>query len=107
MYSEDTIFQRTSLIAGDDMMAELHETSAIIFGVGGVGSWCAEALIRSGIGRLTIVDSDTVAASNINRQLPATTKTVGRVKVDVLRERHQPPRRYPSRARHILTRDRG
>jgi tRNA A37 threonylcarbamoyladenosine dehydratase len=87
MYSEDTIFQRTSLIAGDDMMAELHETSAIIFGVGGVGSWCAEALIRSGIGRLTIVDSDTVTASNINRQLPATTKTVGRVKVDVLRER--------------------
>lgn len=59
----------------------------IIFGVGGVGSWCAEGLVRSGITHLTIVDSDRVAVSNINRQLMATTKTVGKVKVEALKER--------------------
>jgi tRNA A37 threonylcarbamoyladenosine dehydratase len=59
----------------------------IIFGVGGVGSWCAESLIRSGIRKLTIVDSDRVCITNINRQLMATTKTVGQVKVDALKER--------------------
>ena len=56
-------------------------------GVGGVGSWCAECLIRTGIRHLTIIDADVVQASNINRQLMATTLTVGQVKVDVLRER--------------------
>lgn len=59
----------------------------ILFGVGGVGSWCAEALVRSGIEHLTIVDYDTVDESNINRQLMATTKTVGLVKVEVMKER--------------------
>lgn len=59
----------------------------IQFGVGGVGSWCAEALIRGGVEELTIVDFDIVSESNINRQLMATTKTVGLVKVDVLKER--------------------
>jgi tRNA A37 threonylcarbamoyladenosine dehydratase len=59
----------------------------IVFGVGGVGSWCAEGLIRSGVGTLTIVDSDCVSITNVNRQLMATTKTVGKPKVDVLRER--------------------
>jgi tRNA A37 threonylcarbamoyladenosine dehydratase len=59
----------------------------IIFGVGGVGSWCAESLVRSGIHHLTIVDSDCVSITNINRQLMATTKTVGMPKVDVLKER--------------------
>lgn len=87
MYQKEEIFDRTALIAGDEMMKRLSETSVILFGVGGVGSWCAEALVRTGIGRLTIVDSDTVAVSNINRQLPATTATVGEVKVEVLRER--------------------
>ena len=57
------------------------------FGVGGVGSWCAESLVRSGIRQLTIVDSDRVCITNINRQLMATTKTVGQVKVDALKER--------------------
>jgi len=69
------------------MMAKLASVKVIIFGVGGVGSWCAEGLIRSGIGHLTMVDMDTVNVTNVNRQLMATTKTVGRVKVDVLRER--------------------
>ena len=69
-------------------MVELVERLRIIvFGVGGVGGWCAEALVRSGVGHLTIVDDDKVALSNINRQLPATTKTVGRAKTDVLKER--------------------
>jgi tRNA A37 threonylcarbamoyladenosine dehydratase len=59
----------------------------IIFGVGGVGSWCAESLVRSGIKHLTIVDSDRVCITNINRQLMATSKTVGQVKVEALKER--------------------
>jgi tRNA A37 threonylcarbamoyladenosine dehydratase len=59
----------------------------VIFGVGGVGSWCAESLVRSGIRRLTIVDSDRVCVTNINRQLMATMQTVGQVKVDALRDR--------------------
>lgn len=80
-------FGRTALLAGDEMMNRLDETRVIIFGVGGVGSWCAEALVRSGIGHLTIVDSDTIAASNINRQLMALTSTVGQPKVDVLAAR--------------------
>lgn len=69
------------------MFEALQNTRVILFGVGGVGSWCAEGLIRSGIGHLTIVDSDSVSVSNINRQLMTTTKTVGQPKVEVLRER--------------------
>ena len=65
----------------------IGEKRVIIFGVGGVGSWCAESLVRSGIRHLTIVDSDSVCASNINRQLMATTETIGQVKVDVLKDR--------------------
>lgn len=72
---------------GSKYLALAKNKKVIIFGVGGVGSWCAEMLIRSGIGHLTLVDSDNVAVSNINRQLMATTKTVGKPKVVVLRER--------------------
>lgn len=68
-------------------MRHIADQRVIIFGVGGVGSWCAESLVRSGIRRLTIVDSDVVCESNINRQLMATTETVGLVKVEVMRER--------------------
>ena len=68
-------------------MARLNEVRVIVFGVGGVGSWCAEALVRTGLRRITIVDSDEVVPSNCNRQLMATTKTLGRPKVMVLRER--------------------
>lgn len=81
------IFNRTELLLGHTTMEDMAHTRVIIFGVGGVGSWCAESLIRSGIGHLTIVDCDCVAESNINRQLEATTKTVGRVKVEAMRER--------------------
>ena len=59
----------------------------IIFGAGGVGSWCAEALVRSGIGKIGIADYDTVNASNVNRQVQATSSTIGRSKVEVLKQR--------------------
>lgn len=86
---EQERFKRTELLLGKDTTNKLAETKVIIFGVGGVGSWCAESLIRSGIGHLTMVDFDRVCATNINRQLMATTETVGRVKADVLKERLQ------------------
>ena len=81
------IFSRTELLLGTAVMEKLVTKRVIVFGVGGVGSWCAEVLGRSGIHHLTIVDCDIVAASNINRQLMATTETIGRAKVEVLRER--------------------
>lgn len=84
---EKGIFKRMELLVGEQVMKKTAEARVIIFGVGGVGSWCAESLVRSGIRRLTIVDSDRVCITNINRQLMATTKTVGRVKVEALRER--------------------
>ena len=83
----DRIFERTARLAGDDALRRLAGCRVILFGVGGVGSWCAEALIRSGVGHLTMVDPDAVDPSNINRQLPALVSTVGRPKVEVLRER--------------------
>ena len=69
------------------MMTRIASKRVILFGVGGVGSWCAETLVRSGIHHLTIVDGDEVVASNINRQLMATTATLGQQKVDVMRSR--------------------
>lgn len=80
-------FARTERLLGTDGLQKLSASRVILFGTGGVGSWCAEALVRSGIGHLTIVDPDCVDESNINRQLPATTRTVGEPKVQVLRER--------------------
>lgn len=82
---EKAIYNRTELLLGDDVMQVLAKTRVIILGVGGVGSWCAEGLVRSGITHLTIVDSDRVCITNVNRQLMATTKTVGQVKVDALK----------------------
>lgn len=81
------IFNRTELLLGTEMMKNISSKRIIIFGVGGVGSWCAESLVRSGVVRLTIVDSDRVCVTNVNRQLMATCNTIGRVKVDALRER--------------------
>lgn len=83
------IFQRAELLLGQQRMERIAAARVIIFGVGGVGSWCAETLVRSGIGHLTMVDGDEVVASNINRQLMATTATIGQPKVEVLRERLQ------------------
>ena len=84
---ERGIFNRAQLLLGSDAMERLNSIKVIIFGVGGVGSWCAESLVRSGISHLTVVDSDRVCITNINRQLMATMKTVGQVKVEALKER--------------------
>lgn len=87
MRTEEAIYNRTSLLVGDEVMNALSKTRVIVFGVGGVGSWCAEGLVRSGIINLTIVDSDIVNISNVNRQSMATTRTIGQVKVNALKER--------------------
>ena len=81
------IFNRSAMLIGENAQKAIGEISVILFGVGGVGSWCAEALVRSGVRRLTIVDSDRVCESNVNRQLMATSRTIGEVKVDALKER--------------------
>ena len=83
----NAIFARTERLVGPEGMARLQAARVILFGVGGVGGWCAEALVRSGIGHLTLVDPDAVDVTNVNRQLPATTRTVGLPKVQVLRDR--------------------
>ncbi len=85
--SPKDIFNRTELLLGEQFMDAIAHKKVIIFGVGGVGSWCAEGLIRSGLNHLTIVDSDCVAITNINRQMMATTKTIGQPKVDALKEK--------------------
>jgi tRNA A37 threonylcarbamoyladenosine dehydratase len=87
MINNNEIFERLTLITGTDGLDRLRKTHVMVFGAGGVGSWCAEALVRSGIGKITIVDFDKVAESNINRQIQATSKTVGLSKVGVLKER--------------------
>lgn len=79
-------FQRLQLLVGSSTLDMLRECRVIVFGTGGVGSWCAEALVRSGVGRITLVDNDTICVTNINRQLQATTRNVGRSKVVELRE---------------------
>ena len=79
-------FDRTKRLLGKDAMMKLKSSHVAVFGIGGVGGHAAEALIRSGVGEITIVDSDEVAESNINRQLIATTKTIGRKKVEVMKE---------------------
>ena len=81
------IFRRSELLLGSEAMERIAQKQVILFGVGGVGSWCAESLVRSGIRHLTIVDSDRVCITNINRQLMATSQTVGQVKVDALKQR--------------------
>ena len=81
------LFARTALLLGQPVMERLAGARVILFGVGGVGSWCAEALIRSGIGHLTMVDGDVVMPTNLNRQLPALTDTIAQPKVAVLKQR--------------------
>ena len=78
-------FDRTKRLLGTDAMMKLNQAHVAVFGIGGVGGHAVDALVRSGIGEITIVDSDDVAESNINRQLIATTKTVGRKKVEVMK----------------------
>jgi tRNA A37 threonylcarbamoyladenosine dehydratase len=82
-------FHRNELLLGKEGVKALAETRVILFGVGGVGSWCAEALIRSGVGHLTMVDNDVICVTNVNRQLQATVPNIGKPKVEALKERLQ------------------
>lgn len=87
MEKERGMQRRTELLLGEKNLEKINNAKVIIFGVGGVGSWCAECLVRSGIKNLTIVDSDRICLTNCNRQLMATSQTIGKVKVEVLKER--------------------
>ncbi|MDO6354304.1 tRNA threonylcarbamoyladenosine dehydratase [Caloramator sp. CAR-1] len=80
-------FSRTELLLGKEGVEKLKKSTVAVFGVGGVGSFAVEALARSGVGRLILIDDDDVCITNINRQLHATTKTVGKPKVEVMAER--------------------
>ncbi len=82
-------FSRTELIFGSEAMEKLQNTRIAVFGIGGVGSYTAEALARSGVQTLDLIDDDKICITNINRQLFATRKTVGKYKVDVAKERLQ------------------
>ena len=83
----DQQFSRTQLLLGEAAMERLQNARVAIFGIGGVGGYTAEALARSGVGSLDLIDSDTVSVTNINRQILATHSTVGRQKVEVAKER--------------------
>ncbi|MBS1456402.1 MAG: tRNA threonylcarbamoyladenosine dehydratase [Clostridia bacterium] len=80
-------FSRTELIFGSDAMKKLANSRVAVFGIGGVGGYTVEALVRSGIGTIDLIDDDKVCLTNINRQIFATRKTVGKYKVDVAEER--------------------
>ncbi len=80
-------FIRTAMLLGEDSLNRLQEKHVAIFGIGGVGSFCAEALARAGIGRLTLIDDDIVSKSNLNRQLIALQSTVGMQKTEVMAAR--------------------
>ena len=80
-------YSRTQLLLGAEAMTKLHDSRVAVFGVGGVGGYTVEALARSGVGALDLIDDDKVCLTNLNRQIIATRKTVGRFKVDVAEER--------------------
>ena len=80
-------FSRTELLLGTEAMEKLSKARVAVFGVGGVGGYVVEALVRNGVGALDIIDNDIVSLSNLNRQIIATRKTVGQYKVDVMKER--------------------
>lgn len=82
-------FKRTELLLGKEGMEKLYHAKVAVFGIGGVGSFAAEALARSGIGHLTLIDGDVVNETNINRQLIATTETIGKYKTDIMKKRIQ------------------
>ncbi|MBR6071347.1 MAG: tRNA threonylcarbamoyladenosine dehydratase [Acholeplasmatales bacterium] len=83
----ETMFQRTELLIGNEGLEKLKNANIIIFGVGGVGGYAVEGLVRAGIEKITIVDKDTVNITNINRQIIALNSTIGKNKVDVIEER--------------------
>lgn len=81
------IYQRTQLLIGNEAVEKLKNSKVMIFGIGGVGSYAAEAIARAGVGEMILVDKDTVSESNINRQLIALKTTVGKAKVEVMKNR--------------------
>ncbi len=85
--SDVSWLSRTTLLIGEENLSKLQQSHVLVVGLGGVGSFAAEAICRAGVGRMTIADGDTVEASNRNRQLPALTSTEGLYKVDVMAER--------------------
>ena len=87
MLNQETWCSRTEILLGAENVKKLEEMTVVVFGIGGVGGFAAEALARSGVGNLELVDHDTVSVSNINRQIVALHSTVGKYKVDVMKER--------------------
>jgi tRNA A37 threonylcarbamoyladenosine dehydratase len=85
--NENHFLQRAELLLTKGGLQKIAQQRVIIFGMGGVGSWCAESLVRTGITKLTIVDFDTINETNVNRQLHATSKTIGLPKVEVMKKR--------------------
>ena len=83
----DERFLRTEMLLGPQAMERLAAAHVAVFGLGGVGSWCAEALARSGVGALTLVDHDTVGLTNLNRQVEATRSTLGQPKAQAMADR--------------------
>ena len=83
----DGKFIRTEMLLGKDSVEKLQNARVAVFGVGGVGGYTVEALVRSGVGTIDIIDNDTVAESNINRQIIATTESIGKSKVEVAKNR--------------------
>ena len=81
------VFERTIQLIGEAGLEKLREARVILFGVGGVGGWCAEALVRTGVRHLTLVDFDTVSESNLNRQVVATAANIGAPKVEEMKKR--------------------
>lgn len=81
------MFARTELLLGKTNIDKLKNSTVIVFGIGGVGSYVVEALTRVGVGKIVIVDKDDISISNINRQLPATQQTIGLSKVKIMKER--------------------
>lgn len=81
------MFSRFELLVGQEHIEKLNQSKVLVFGVGGVGGFVVEALVRSGIGSITIVDNDTVSLTNLNRQIIATQDTIGKEKVEVMKER--------------------
>ncbi|MFR0880572.1 MAG: ThiF family adenylyltransferase [Oscillospiraceae bacterium] len=82
-----TQFSRTQLLLGKDSMEKLHDAHVAVFGIGGVGGYVCEALVRSGVRRFDLIDDDKICLTNLNRQIIATRKTVGKYKAEVMKER--------------------
>ena len=81
------MFSRFELLVGNENIKTLSQKHVIVFGVGGVGGYVVEALVRSGIGHITIVDNDVISYTNLNRQIIATQNTIGLKKIDIMKKR--------------------